>query len=177
MRAVVNTLNSFFLFSLSFQSKISIIQKIKSDMTNAAHIAFKFFIVSQFYLQRFYFAVSQEYTDSVQLNFVIHRQEMVNSIFKQYIHIPHYKAFKIVWFTHLYLKKEKQTKQYLGKPFSDYKLRRLEQIFLTNERFFVVNFFILNRYILMNLYSCSFFYYLRLVVFIQLQSISVAMIY
>lgn len=58
MRAVVNTLNSFFLFSLSFQLKISIIQKIKSDMTNAAHIAFKFFIVSQFYLQRFYFAVS-----------------------------------------------------------------------------------------------------------------------
>lgn len=53
----------------------------------------------------------------------------------------HYKAFKIVWFTHLYLKKQKQTKQYLGKPFSDYKLRRLEQIFLTNERFFVLNFF------------------------------------
>lgn len=89
----------------------------------------------------------------------------------------HYKAFKIVWFTHLYLKKQKQTKQYLGKPFSDYKLRRLEQIFLTSERFFVLNFFILNRYILMNLYTCSFFYYLRLVVFIQLQSISVAMIY
>lgn len=102
---------------------------------------------------------------------------MVHSIFKQNIHIPHYKAFEIVWFTHLYLEKEKQTKQYLGKPFSDYKLRRLEQIFLTNERFFVVNFFILNRYILMNLYNCSFFYYLRLIVFIQLQSISVAMIY
>lgn len=66
---------------------------------------------------------------------------MVNSIFKQYIHIPHYKAFEIVWVTHLYLKKEKQTKQYLGKPFSDYELRRLEQIFLTNERFFVVIFF------------------------------------
>lgn len=41
MRAVVITLNSFFLFSLSFQLKISIFQKIKSDMTKCSSYCFQ----------------------------------------------------------------------------------------------------------------------------------------
>lgn len=41
MRAVVNKLNSFFFFSLSFQLKISIFQKIKSDMTKCSSYCFQ----------------------------------------------------------------------------------------------------------------------------------------
>lgn len=75
------------------------------------------------------------------------------------------------------LKKEKQTKQYLGKPFSDYKLRRLEQIFLTNERFFVVNFFYFKPVYFDEFVQLFVFLLLAIGCVIQLQSISVAMIY
>lgn len=60
-------------------------------------------LLTNFYSQRFYFTIYEEYFNSVWFIFVIYLAREVHPIFKQRLHIPHYKAFKIVWFTHLHV--------------------------------------------------------------------------